>query len=167
MKENLLRELYVDELKDLYSAEKQLIGALPKMAKAATAHKLKAGFEAHLKQTKQHVARLEKIFKGMKEGPNGKHCSGMEGLIKEGSQLIAERPDPEELDAGLIAAAQHVEHYEMAGYGCVRAYARLLKERKAVALLTKTYNEEKETDKKLTVLSADINVEAAKAEESD
>jgi len=161
MKESLLRKLYVDELKDLYSAENQLIGALPKMAKAATSRKLKAGFEGHLKQTKQHVARLEKIFKGMKEGPHGKHCSGMEGLIKEGSELIAERPDPEELDAGLIAAAQHVEHYEMAGYGCVRAYARLLKERQAVALLTQTYNEEKETDKKLTMLSKAINVEAA------
>jgi ferritin-like metal-binding protein YciE len=161
MKESLLRKLYVDELKDLYSAENQLIAALPKMAKAATSRKLKAGFEGHLKQTKQHAARLEKIFKGMKAGPHGKHCSGMEGLIKEGSKLIAERPDPEELDAGLIAAAQHVEHYEMAGYGCVRAYARLLKERKAVALLTQTYNEEKETDKKLTTLSKAINVEAA------
>jgi ferritin-like metal-binding protein YciE len=167
MKENLLRKLYVDELKDLYSAENQLIKALPKMAKAATSRRLKAGFEGHLRQTKQHVARLETIFRGMKEGPHGKHCSGMEGLIKEGSELIAERPDAEELDAGLIAAAQHVEHYEMAGYGCVRAYARLLKERQAVALLTKTYNEEKETDKKLTVLSTEINVEAAEAKESD
>jgi ferritin-like metal-binding protein YciE len=164
MKESLLRKLYVDELKDLFSAENQLIQALPKMAKAATSRKLKAGFEGHLKQTKQHVARLEKIFKGMKQGPHGKHCSGMEGLIEEGSELIAERPDPEELDAGLIATAQHVEHYEMAGYGCVRAYARLLKERQAVALLTKTYNEEKATDKKLTALSKAINVEAAVAD---
>lgn len=133
MKENLLRKLYVDELKDLYSAENQLVKALPEMAQAATARKLKTGFNSHLKQTKQHVARLEKIFRGMKEGPHGKHCSGMEGLIKEGSELIAENLDPEELDAGLIAAAQHVEHYEMAGYGCVRSYARLLKERQAVA----------------------------------
>jgi ferritin-like metal-binding protein YciE len=160
MKETLLRKLYVDELKDLYSAENQLVKALPLMAQAATARKLKMGFEAHLKQTKQHVARLERIFKGMKEGPHGKHCSGMEGLIKEGSELMSQDVDPEELDAGLIAAAQHVEHYEMAGYGCVRAYARLLKEREAVVLLTKTYDEEKETDKKLTMLSKDINVEA-------
>jgi len=160
MKENLLRKLYVDELKDLYSAENQLLKALPEMAKAATGRKLKSGFTSHLKQTKQHVARLDKIFRGMKEGPHGKHCSGMEGLIKEGSELIAEKPSPEELDAGLIAAAQHVEHYEMAGYGCVRAYARLLKERKAAALLTQTYNEERETDQKLTLLSRDINVEA-------
>jgi ferritin-like metal-binding protein YciE len=167
VKENLLRKLYVDELKDLYSAENQLVQALPKMAKAATSRKLKAGFEGHLRQTKQHVARLEKIFKGINEGPHGKHCSGMEGLIKEGSELIAERPDPEELDAGLIAAAQHVEHYEMAGYGCVRAYARLLKERQAVSLLTKTYKEEKATDKKLTALATDINVEASETEESD
>jgi ferritin-like metal-binding protein YciE len=164
MKESLLRKLYVDELKDLYSAENQLISALPKMAKAATSRKLKAGFEDHLRQTRTHVARLEKIFKGMKEGPHGKHCSGMEGLIKEGRELIAERPDPEELDAGLIAAAQHVEHYEMAGYGCVRAYARLLKEHQAVRLLTQTFNEEKETDKNLTLLSKAINVEAADTE---
>lgn len=165
MKENLLRKLYIDELKDLYSAEHQLIKALPEMAKAATARKLKAGFESHLRQTKQHVARLERIFKGMKEGPHGKHCSGMEGLIKEGAELISQKPEPEELDAGLIAAAQHVEHYEMAGYGCVRSYARLLKERPAVALLTKTYDEEKETDRKLTALSADINVEAMESED--
>src|ERR1700678_126331 len=162
--ENLLRKLYVDELKDLYSAEHQMIKALPAMAKAATSRKLKAGFHSHLKQTRQDAARLQKIFKGMKEGPNGKHCSGMEGLIEEGSELIAERPDPEELDAGLIAAAQHIEHCEMAGYGCARAYARLLKESQAVALLTRTYNEEKETDKKLTTLSKEINVEAADAE---
>jgi ferritin-like metal-binding protein YciE len=138
MKENLLRKLYADELKDLYSAEHQLIKALPKMATATTSRKLKAGFKSHLKQTKQHAARLEKIFRAMKEG----------------SELISEDPDPEELDAGLIAAAQHVEHDEMAGYGCVRSYARLLKEREAVALLSKTYKEEKETDKRLTKLSA-------------
>jgi ferritin-like metal-binding protein YciE len=164
VKENLLRKLYVDELKDLYSAENQLVQALPEMAEAATARKLKMGFTAHFKQTKQHVARLERIFKGMKEGPHGKHCSGMEGLIKEGSELIAENPSPEELDAGLIAAAQHVEHYEMAGYGCVRSYARLLKEKQAVVLLTQTYNEEKETDKKLTLLSKNINVQAMDTE---
>ncbi|MEY2414182.1 MAG: hypothetical protein QOD84_2788 [Acidobacteriaceae bacterium] len=151
-----MRKLYVDELKDLYSAENQLVKALPELAKAATARKLKMGFTTHLKQTKQHVARLEKIFKGMKEGPHGKHCSGMEGLIKEGSELIAKNPDPEELDAGLIAAAQHLEHYEMAGYGCVRSYARLLNERQAVVLLSQTYNEEKETDRKLILLSKNI-----------
>jgi ferritin-like metal-binding protein YciE len=160
MKENLLQKLYVDELKDLYSAESQLVKALPKMANAATSPKLRAGFKKHLKQTKQHVARLEKIFKTMEEGPHGKHCTGMEGLIKEGSDLIAEDPDPEQLDAGLIAAAQHVEHYEMAGYGCVRTYARLLREKQAAAILGKTYFEEKDTDKTLSKLAKTINVEA-------
>jgi ferritin-like metal-binding protein YciE len=167
MKKNLLQKLYADELKDLYSAENQLVKALPKMASAATAPKLRSGFNKHLKQTKQHVARLEKIFKKMKEGPNGKHCSGMEGLIKEGSELIAEGPDSEQLDAGLIAAAQHVEHYEMAGYGCVHNYARLLGEKQAAAILARTYKEEKETDKSLSSLAKTINVEAMDTEEND
>jgi ferritin-like metal-binding protein YciE len=166
MEESLLKKLYVDELKDLYSAENQLTKALPKMAKAATSPALKAGFNAHLKQTREHVARLETIFKGMKEGPRGKHCNGMEGLIKEGAELIQERPDAEQLDAGLIATAQHVEHYEMAGYGCVRTYANLLGETKAMKLLDKTLNEEKETDLKLTKLSEKINVEALETQEN-
>jgi ferritin-like metal-binding protein YciE len=165
MKENLLQKLYVDELKDLYSAESQLVKALPKMASAATSPKLSAGFKKHLKQTKRHVARLNTIFKTMKEGPHGKHCTGMEGLIKEGSDLIAEDPDPEQLDAGLIAAAQHVEHYEMAGYGCVHTYARLLGEKQAAAILRKTYKEEKETDKTLSKLAKKINVEAMDTDE--
>jgi ferritin-like metal-binding protein YciE len=167
VKENLLQKLYIDELKDLYSAENQLLKALPKMAGASTAPKLRAGFDKHLKQTKQHVARLEKIFKSMKEGPHGKHCSGMEGLIKEGSELIAEDPDPEQLDAGLIAAAQHVEHYEMAGYGCVHTYAKLLGEKQAASILAQTYREEKETDKSLSQLAKSINVEAMDAEDED
>jgi ferritin-like metal-binding protein YciE len=103
----------------------------------------------------------------MKEGPHGKHCSGMEGLIKEGSELIAEGPDPEQLDAGLIAAAQHVEHYEMAGYGCVQTYARLLGEKQAAAILAQTYKEEKETDKGLSQLAKAINVEAMDTDEKD
>lgn len=123
-------------------------------------------FETHLEQTKEHVARLEEIFKAMGESPNGKKCHGMEGLIQEGADLIAENPAPEELDAGLIAAAQHVEHYEMAGYGCVSAYARLLGEEQAFSLLRSTFEEEKETDKKLTQLSGEINLEAAEAEET-
>jgi ferritin-like metal-binding protein YciE len=160
MKETALRQLYVNELKDLYSAEKQLVKALPKMAQAASAPKLKAGFKKHLNQTKEHVRRLEQIFKGIKEGPHGKHCNGMEGLIKEGSEAIADDPGDEELDAALIAAAQHVEHYEMAGYGCVRTWARLLGERSAAKLLEKTFQEEKQTDLDLTVLSKKINVVA-------
>jgi ferritin-like metal-binding protein YciE len=125
MKENLLRKLYIDELKDLYSAETQLVKALPVMAKATTSMNLREGFEGHLKQTKEHVARLEEIFEALDESPKGKHCKGMEGLIKEGSEMIEEGLEPEELNAGLIAAAQRVEHYEMAGYGCVRTYAKL------------------------------------------
>src|ERR1700676_2076819 len=166
MKANRLRHLYVEELKDLYSAENQLVKALPKMAKASTSEDLRAGFEEHLNQTKEHVARLEKIFKALGESPKGKHCKGMEGLIKEGAEMIEEDPAPEELDAGLISAAQRVEHYEMAGYGCVSAYAKLLGEDQALAILRQTFEEEKETDKKLTQLSGHINVEAADSEET-
>jgi ferritin-like metal-binding protein YciE len=164
MKESALKELYVDELKDLYSAENQLVKALPKVAKAATSPQLKAGFEKHLKQTKEHVNRLERIFKGMKEDPHGKHCNGMEGLIKEGAEIISEDPGNEELDAGLIAAAQRVEHYEIAVYGCVKTYARLLGEKSAAAILDRTLGEEKETDSDLTTLSKKINVVADEAE---
>jgi ferritin-like metal-binding protein YciE len=165
MKVNRLKHWYVEELKDLYSAENQLVKALPKMAKAATSADLRAGFEGHLGQTREHVARLEEIFKTLGESPNGKKCHGMEGLIKEGGELIAENPAPEELDAGLISAAQHVEHYEIAGYGCVIAYAKLLGDDQAVSLLRKTLEEEKETDKKLTQLSGQINLEAADSDE--
>jgi ferritin-like metal-binding protein YciE len=166
MKANRLRHLYVEELKDLYSAENQLVKALPKMAKASTSEDLRAGFEEHLDQTKEHVARLERIFKALGESPNGKKCKGMEGLIKEGAEMITEDPAPEELDAGLISAAQRIEHYEMAGYGCVSAYAKLLGEDQALSLLRQTFEEEKETDKKLTQLSGHINVEAADSEET-
>jgi ferritin-like metal-binding protein YciE len=167
MKENLLKKLYIDELKDLYSAENQLVKALPKMAKAAKSPELRAGFEGHLKQTQEHVARLEKIFAVLEESPKGKHCKGMEGLIKEGSEMIEEDPEPEELNAGLIAAAQRVEHYEIAGYGCVKTYAKLLGDSEAVAMLEKTLNEEKETDSKLTDLAETINVEALDSVEKD
>ena len=135
MKMNRLKHLYVEEMKDLYSAESQLVKALPKMAKASTSEDLRAGFEEHLNQTREHVERLEKIFKGLGESPKGKKCKGMEGLIKEGSEMIEEDPGPEELDAGLISAAQRVEHYEIAGYGCVSTYAKILGEDQAVSLL--------------------------------
>src|ERR1700686_5290372 len=166
METNRLKHLYVAELKDLYSAERQLVKALPKMAKASTSADLRAGFEGHLKQTKDHAARLEKIFKALGESPNGKKCKGMEGLIKEGAGMIDEDLPPEELDAGLISAAQHVEHYEIAGYGCVSTYAKLLGEDQAVSLLRQTLEEEKETDKKLTQLSGQINLEAAESDET-
>jgi ferritin-like metal-binding protein YciE len=166
MKENRLKHLYVQELKDLYSAETQLVKAIPKMAKASSSEDLRAGFEGHLEQTKEHVVRLEKIFKAIGESPSGKKCKGMEGLIKEGAELIEEDPGPEELDAGLISAAQHVEHYEIAGYGCVKAYAKLLGDHQAEALLMQTLEEEKETDEKLTKLSNRINIEAADSTEA-
>jgi ferritin-like metal-binding protein YciE len=163
MQENQLKELYVEELKDLYSAENQLVKAIPKMAKAATSEDLRAGFEVHLEQTKEHVARLERIFKTLGESPKGKTCKGMQGLISEGGEMIEEDPEPEMLDAGLISAAQRVEHYEMAGYGCVATYAELLGENEAAQLLRTTLEEERETDEKLTELSKEINVEAAEA----
>jgi|HubBroStandDraft_1064217.scaffolds.fasta_scaffold166080_2 ferritin-like metal-binding protein YciE len=161
MESNKLKHLYVEELKDLYSAESQLVKALPKMAKAATSADLRSGFEEHLEQTKGHLSRLEEIFQGLGESPKGKKCKGMEGLIKEGSEMIEENPGPEELDAGLISAAQRVEHYEIAGYGCVKTYAKLLGEEDAVSLLEQTLEEEKETDQKLTLLAEEINIEAA------
>jgi ferritin-like metal-binding protein YciE len=161
METNRLKHLYIEELKDLYSAESQLVKALPKMAKAATSEELQTGFTEHLEQTKEHVERLEEIFKALGESPKGKKCKGMEGLIKEGAEMIEEEPAPEELDAGLISAAQRVEHYEIAGYGCVSTYAKLLGEDAAVSLLRQTLEEEKETDEKLTELSESINLEAA------
>ena len=161
-----LKELYIDELKDLYSAENQLVKALPKMAKAAKSNELKQGFEEHLEQTRGHVERLEKIFTALDEKPTGKKCKGMEGLLEEGKEWMEEDADPEVMDAGLIAAAQHVEHYEIAGYGCVRTYAELLGFTNAAKLLQKTLDEEKQTDEKLTELSSKINAEANQGEES-
>ena len=160
MELNNLAELYIDELKDLWSAENQILKALPKMIKAASAQPLKKAFRDHEQLTKEHVRRLERIFSSLDASPRGKKCVGMEGLLKEGSELIRERPDPDVLDAGLISAAQHVEHYEMAGYGTVRTWARLLNHGEHVQLLQQTLNEEGDTDKALTKLSETINVEA-------
>jgi ferritin-like metal-binding protein YciE len=147
MELNTLRDLYIEELNDLYSAENQLIKALPKMAKAAAAKTLKGGFEKHLKETRTHVTRLNQVFKGLRTSPGGKKCKAMEGLIAEGDEIISEDAEPEVRDAGLIAAAQRVEHYEMAGYGCVRTYAKLLGYKQAEKILQKTLNEEGATDK--------------------
>jgi ferritin-like metal-binding protein YciE len=158
-----LRDLFIEELRDLYSAESQIIKALPKMTKAASSAELKSGFEEHLEQTKEHLTRLEQIFESLDQSPKGKKCNGMEGLLEEGKELMDEDASPEVMDAGLIAAAQHVEHYEIAGYGCVRRYAELLGDKKAAGLLQKTLDEEKQTDQKLTKLSLKINVEAEKA----
>lgn len=166
MEKNALRELYIDELRDIYNAENQLVKALPKMAKAATSEDLRAGFEEHLEQTKGHVQRLERIFANLDEKPTGKKCKGMEGLVEEGKEMIEEQ-EGEVLDAGLISAAQRVEHYEIAAYGCVRTYANLLGETSASGLLEQTLEEEKETDKKLTKLAGKINVEANAQEEEE
>ncbi|MBA3658840.1 MAG: ferritin-like domain-containing protein [Gemmatimonadales bacterium] len=160
MEMDTLEELYVDELKDLWSAENQILKALPRMVKAASSKPLKQGFQAHERQTKEHVRRLEKILKSLAASPRGKKCVGMEGLLKEGAELIKERPDPDVLDAGLISAAQHVEHYEMAGYGTVRTWARLLGHEDHAQLLQQTLNEEGDTDKALTKLAETINVDA-------
>jgi len=155
-----LKELYVDELKDLYSAESQLVKALPKLAKAAASKELRAGFEEHLEQTKGHVQRLEQIFEMLDESPKGKKCKGMEGLIEEGSEIMEEDFEDALLDAALIGAAQRVEHYEIAAYGTVRAFAEELGESEHASLLAETLEEEKETDEKLSELAKQINVEA-------
>ena len=156
-----LRALYVDELKDLYSAENQILKALPKMAKAATNEDLKAGFLEHLEQTQGQVERLEQIFEKLDVKPRGKKCKAMEGLIEEGKEVMEEAGD-DVLDASLIAAAQKVEHYEIAGYGCARTYAHLLGDEEAANLLQQTLDEEAQTDKRLTqIAESSINVEAA------
>jgi ferritin-like metal-binding protein YciE len=165
MEMETLRDLYVEGLKDLWSAEKQILKALPTMQKKATHPALKRAFAKHESQTRQQVKRLERICKDLGDSPRGTKCVGMEGLIDEAKELISERPEPDVLDAGMIAAAQHVEHYEMAGYGCVRTYARLLGYPDHAALLQATLDEEGDTDKLLTQLAVtSINIEAAEEE---
>lgn len=163
MPEKGLKELYLDELKDLYNAENQLVKALPKLAKAAASEELRAGFEEHLEQTRGHVSRLEQIFKSLGENPKGKKCKGMEGLVEEGSEIIEEDFEDSVKDAGLIGAAQRVEHYEIAAYGTVKTFADTLGHTEHVSLLEETLEEEKETDAKLTDLAKTINVQAGKA----
>jgi len=163
-----LRDLYIHELKDLYSAEKQLVKALPKVARAATNPDLKSGIEHHLEQTIEHVNRLEVLLEGLGTSPRGPKCKGMEGLIEESAHLIEEEPDEEVLDAGIIAGAQRIEHYEIAGYGCARSYAELLGEEEAVTILQTTLDEEAATDKKLTELAMTaINLAAMDADEQE
>jgi ferritin-like metal-binding protein YciE len=168
MAEQEIRELYIDELKDLYSAENQLVKALPKMAKAASSEELQEGFRNHLEQTKEHVQRLEKIFQALDESPKGKKCVGMEGLVKEGAEVMEEDFEGPVMDAAIIGAAQRVEHYEIAAYGTARTFAELLGENEHVSLLDQTLQEEKETDEKLTELAEDINQQAMEeGEESE
>ena len=161
MQANSLRDLYVAELRDLYNAETQLVKALPKMAKASSNAELRQGFEEHLRQTSEHVSRLEQIFDMLGEKPTGKKCLGMEGLVKEGAETMKEDYEDALMDAAIIGAAQRVEHYEIAGYGTVRAFAELLGENEHVPLLEQTLEEEKQTDDKLTQLAEQVNSEAS------
>jgi ferritin-like metal-binding protein YciE len=163
MKIETLRDLLVEELQDLYSAETQITKALPKLVKASTDAKLKQAFESHLEETKGHVERLEQIFEQLQEDPKGKTCEGMKGLLKEGDERAKDDGEPEALDAGLISAAQRVEHYEIAAYGSARTFAQLLGENKIVQLLEATLEEEKAADTKLTQVAKKINVEAKAA----
>jgi ferritin-like metal-binding protein YciE len=162
-----LKELYIDELKDLYNAENQLVKALPKMAKTASSEELRQGFEEHLEQTRGHVQRLEKIFKSLGESPKGKKCKGMEGLVAEGAEVMEEDFEDSVMDAALIGAAQRVEHYEIAAYGTVCAFAEELGESEQASLLNETLEEEKETDEKLTKLAEQINSQANEANEKE
>jgi ferritin-like metal-binding protein YciE len=161
VKLNTLRDLYVEQLQDLYSAENQLVKALPKMERAAAHPDLKQAFKEHLTQTEEHVQRLEQIFQALGTKPGGHTCRAMEGLIKEGDEMISMKGEPAAIDAGLIAAAQRVEHYEIAGYGCVRTYAKQLGEQQGTKLLQKTLDEEGKADKLLTQIAEQvINIEA-------
>lgn len=156
-----LEDLYTDLLKDLYSAEKQLVKALPKLAKNAQSPDLQKAFQEHLKQTEGHVDRIERIFSELEGSPRGKKCVGMEGLIEEGNELLQEDVEPDVLDAGLIAAAQKVEHYEIAGYGTARAWAERLGYDQAVRLLQQTLEEESMANEKLNnIAESHVNMEA-------
>ncbi|HWG58867.1 MAG TPA: ferritin-like domain-containing protein [Candidatus Acidoferrales bacterium] len=155
-----LKTLFIDELRDLYDAEQQLIKALPKMAEASNSPELRSGFEEHLEQTKNHARRIEQIMDAIGESPKGKKCKGMQGLVSEGSETIKEKYDGAVSDSAVISAAQRVEHYEIAAYGCVRDYAELLGETEAASLLSQTLEEEKQTDEKLTTVAEQINREA-------
>lgn len=168
MENSLLRDLYVEELRDIYDAENQLVKALPGMAKAATSEDLRSGFEEHLEQTKEHVRRLEQVFEEIGETAKGKKCKGMQGLVAEGKEAI----DDEDFegavkDAALIGAAQRVEHYEIATYGTVRSFAELLGQQNAVSLIEKTLQEEKDTDEKLSEIASKINEEAMGSKEEE
>jgi ferritin-like metal-binding protein YciE len=162
MKLKTLNDLLVDMVKDLYSAENQLIKALPKMAKKSTSPALKKGFEKHLEETMRQKERLEKVAELLDITPKGKKCAAMEGLIEEAEEIISEIKDPEVLDAGLIAAAQKVEHYEIASYGTIATFAKMLGEKEALKLFLQTLEEEKATDLKLTeVAEGMVNEKAA------
>ena len=162
MELNTLQDLFVDVLKDTYDAEHQITKALPKMVKAAHTPELKSAFENHLKQTENHIKRLETVFENLGKKPSRKTCKGMQGLLEEGTEMIKEDGEPEVLDAGLIAAAQKVEHYEISAYGTMIAYANLLGLDNVAKTLHQTLDEEKAADEKLTgIAEATVNIQAA------
>ena len=158
-----IEELFVDELKDLYSAEKQITKSLPKLVKAATSPELKDAFESHLKETFGQIERLDKVFEILGKSPRGKTCNGMKGVLEEGAEVLEETDKGSVRDAALISAAQRVEHYEMAGYGCVREYAKLLGQDELAELLDETLAEEKAADSKLGDVAKQVNPEALRA----
>lgn len=164
MNPNSLRELYVEQLKDLYDAEHQIIKALPKMIEAAQAEELRDALNEHLDVTKEQARRIEQIFKNLGEKATAEKCKGMQGIIQEGSDLITKIENEDVRDAAIIASAQRVEHYEMAGYGTARTYAELLEEPGARDLLQQTLDEEEEADQVLTNLAGDINLVAMEEE---
>jgi ferritin-like metal-binding protein YciE len=167
MNKNTLRGLFVDELRDLYDAENRLVKAIPKMAKAASSEELRSGFEEHLEQTKEHVERLKQVLTSLGEKATAKKCLGMIGIVEEGEEMMDQDSDGAVMDAALISVAQRVEHYEIAAYGCVHAWAQVLGEDNAANLLEKTLDEEKETDEKLTELAEEINAQANSGSEED
>lgn len=161
MKLQSLEQLFVEELQDLYSAEQQIIEALPKMAEKSASLQLKTAFNDHLRQSQTQLRRLDQIFDQLRDVKReGKKCKGIEGMIKDSKDILKSDSEPEVRDAGMIAAAQHVEHYEMAGYGTARTYAQLLGQNSWAQLLQQTLDEEKETDRKLNQLAETINIEA-------
>jgi ferritin-like metal-binding protein YciE len=162
-----MEDLFLEEIRDLHDAEKQIVKALPKMAKATTSEELKKAFEDHLEQTRGHVERLERIFSTIGAKSGGVKCQGMEGLLKEGDEMVGNTDVGSVRDAGLIAAAQRVEHYEMAGYGSARTFAQLLGRTDAADLLEETLEEEKETDELLTEIAESMVNERAVAESGD
>ena len=156
-----LKDLYIEELKDLYSAENQILKALPRMIKSASHKELKNAFTTHERQTREHVKRIERVCDELGASPKGKKCHGMEGLLEEGKELMSEKPDPDVLDAGLISAAQRLEHYEIAGYGTVRTYALQLGFDSQAELLQRTLDEEGQTDQLLSTIAKNaINLDA-------
>jgi ferritin-like metal-binding protein YciE len=161
MSVDTVEKLFVDELKDLYSAENQITKALPKMAKAATSSELRTAFETHLKETEGQIKRLDRVFEILGKTSNGKTCKGMRGLLEEGAEVMGDT-EGEVRDAAMISAAQRVEHYEMAGYGTVRTYAELLGQNEIANLLQQTLDEEGETNKKLTQIASKVNRQAHK-----